>query len=200
MKMKKVILVIFFLFGYFLYGADIKLNGDFEQCKYIQGLGLWPDSWHLDKSVTKNAIVELCEDAGAVYSGKYAVSMKCEKDGRAYIYHHPLLKAENKDVLKVSVYLRGTGTFKVGFCIFGYEKEVRKMVHLTSVSSPVLQTSNGKWSKNEWTFRIPSIKKNHVVYRRFMLMPFLNLSGEGLLLVDSYEMDMSESSGTIERN
>lgn len=197
MKMKGIWFALFALSGFLLHGSEVGLNGDFEKSQYIQGVGRWPDSWHLNRNVTRNAIVELCEDAEAVHSGKYALSMECEKDGRAYIYRHPLVPAENNEILKISVFLKGTGIFTVGFCVFGYEENPKKIVHLTSVSSPRLQTVKGKWTGNEWIFKVQPVTVKGITYRRFMLMPFLNLNGEGLLLIDSYAMEkkLSETAG-----
>jgi len=182
-------LAIILLLGCSVSGFAIDLNGDFEQCATVPGGGLWPKGWHINKNVTQNAIVELCEDTAAVHSGKYAVFLECEKGGRAYIFHHPLVAAQKTETLKLSVFLRGYGEFTAGFVIFGYVDNPKKLVCLTSISSQQFSAEKKKWSEHKWTVRLGEMKKDGVIYSNFMLMPFLNMNGEGSILTDSYQLE-----------
>lgn len=185
--MKKIFLSTV-LSGCFISSFAFELNGDFETCIQVQGIGLWAKDWHISRNVTKNAAVELCDDLAEVHSGKYALYMECAQDGRAYIYHHPLISVRKNEKLNISVFLKGEGKINTGFVVYGYTDNPKKLIHLTSVTSPKFIADKKRWRDRKWDVCFKTIQKDGIVYETFMLMPFLNMSDAGSALIDSYKV------------
>jgi len=192
--MKLIFTIFSLLWAFCAFCMEIQVNGDFEKCSLHKNeVGLWPDNWHRSKGSQK-ALIEVYENAKGTHSGKYALSLECEPGERAYIFHHPLIRVGSGDTPDVAVWMKGVGRVVTGFVVYGYTDDPKKFVHISSVSSKPFQTG-GKWYKNTFTFQMKSREKNGKTYDKFLLMPFIDLRGEGSVVIDAYSINVRDKKG-----
>lgn len=191
--MKKFsIYLLLMLFISAVYAAEIPdLNGGFEKINRSQKIAM-PMTWHKNKNVTRNAAIELCTEPSLVHSGKSALYIESEKNGRAYVFRSPMIEYHANNEWLVSVYARGKGKLRLGFVFHGFTSSPKNNVYLSSVSSPNFNITDDKFVRYTWKFKLSKYKKNQKEYTKFMLMPFIDVNGDAVVYVDDYKIEKIE--------
>ena len=164
------------------------INGGFEKINRSQKIAM-PISWHKNKNVTKNAVIELCTEPSLVHNGKSALYIESEKNGRAYVFRSPMIEYHANDAWQVSVYAKGKGKLKLGFVLHGFTPSTGTKVYLSSTSSADFNVADDKFVHYTWNFKLPKYKKNQKEYTDFMLMPFIDINGDAIMFVDDYKIE-----------
>ena len=185
--MLKFTLIPTLLASIIISASEISVNGDFEKIDRSKKIAM-PATWYRNNNVTKNAAIELCEEPTLVHTGKTALYIESEPNGRAYVFRSPMIACKARKKLLFSAWIKGSGKVKLGFITHGIKSSSSK-THLKTASSKPFDASEEKYSKISWEYPLPVIIQNGTTYSNYLVMPFIDVHGNAVVFIDNCKIE-----------
>ena len=187
--MLKFILIFMLPGSILISAAEISVNGDFEKIDRLKKIAM-PANWYRNNNVTKNAAIELCEEPTLVLSGKAALYIESEANGRAYVFRSPMIACKAQTKLLFSAWIKGSGKVRLGFITHGINSSTSNKTHLKTASSKPFDASDEKYTRITWEYPLPVITKNGTTYSNYQVMPFIYVHGNAVIFIDNCKIEI----------
>lgn len=187
--MKKLILSLSVISAITLAAAEIPCNGNFEKCKADKKGTLMPEGWVINHGQTRKAEMQLTNDDGAAHGGKFAFDFEVEKGGQAFIMYWKPQPIKPGDKLTISAFAKGTGSFQLGYILYGVP-EGGKNSFLWTSSLGKFKPVEAQYKQFKKVVKFQQPVKNGKKCSNVVLIPVIIVDGGSTLLLDDYSISI----------
>lgn len=186
MKMKSFFIAMLSLALVSVYAEQVNKNGDFEKCKADRAGNLMPEGWSINKGLSKKFVVTVTKEKEDVHGGNFALETETEKDGKLFLTDWKGIALVPGDTLDISVFAKGTGTFQVGYILYGIADGEKKDAFLTTVASPKMVPNEDNYKKFTHRRNITKVVKNKKTYNKLFAYPVIMVSADSCVFFDDF--------------
>ncbi|MFA6102861.1 MAG: hypothetical protein WCV67_07750 [Victivallaceae bacterium] len=140
-KLTLFVIIGFWGFQAFAESKEISSNNSFEEID-----GNFPANWTINNNLKPGTLQILSESA---QDGKNYLMIKNDAKQVFHLYG-ALIAAAPGDVIRMSVYVKGTGTFRLGVYICN-----RKNQHIKGIYPEAVKIESSDWQKKDFEITMP---------------------------------------------
>ena len=120
------------------------------------------------------------------------VNFEVEKGGQAFLTYwgKTNAKVNLKDKVKMSAYVKGTGSFSLAYILYGVPEGGKHTFMWTAIVGK-FKASGDQYQKFEKEITLHSFKKNGKECSNVMLYPVILVHGDSTLLMDDYTVTIT---------
>lgn len=193
MKMKKLLIAMLSFSLVSAYAEQVNQNGDFEKCKADGAGNLMPEAWSINKGVSKKYTISVTKEKADVHSGNFALEIETEKDGKLFVTNWKGIAIKDGDILDISIFAKGTGTFQLGYILYGVADGEKKDAFLYTVASSAMKPQEDKYKKFTYRKKITKIVKNKKTYNKLTAYPVILTGANSYIVMDDLVFDLISS-------
>ena len=158
-------------------------NGEFEKCQANTKGVIMPTHWRVNRYAGKNAAVVATMEKEEVRTGKFALKVETEDGGFVQIFNgFTHLKVKAGDKIRISLWSKGSGTFKFGFYCNGVKNG--KQGFISSIMCKDCKSDEDKWRQFVYIFKVRPLTRAKAVPNSLRAAIFVSTENSELFFDD----------------